>query len=777
MVSNTSVEEGQVIPNGGLAENIPAVLREKNQWVVWRREPGKDDKPTKVLYQPETGRKASTIDPSTWFGFGYVLDRARKRSWDGVGFIHLPEDNLVGIDWDKCRDPDTGVIDPDVMNEITELDTYAEVSPSGTGVRAYAFGKKPGTRCMNRRDRFEMYDGTTADGKPGGRFLTVTGNKLRGLPTTINHRQDEINALYHAHFKDKEPNKETGDATPPPPLDKSDEELLDVAFKASNGAAIKRLWDGDRSGYGSDSEADLALCSHLRFYFHSRENVDRMFRQSGLYRKKWERSTYREPTLDKAFEGQTEFYDPSSRGPIPEIIFPEPGSTATSPRSVTLDPYKAFPVEALPPRLRDLAVRGAEAIGCDPAFIAGPGLAALASAIGGTRVAQVQGTWTEPSILWTAIVGESSSRKSPAYDLATTPLWDLQIEYFRDHDRAVREYKKEDTTDDPPVRKRVIVDDITIEAVAPILADNPRGVLVAAEELDQFFQGLCRYSQGKATDRPRWLRLYGGRPLAVDRTIRGSVYVPRAVASITGTIQPDVLVAAMTAEARASGLAARWLVAMPPRVKRRWSNATVPDVVVDQYRIGFEPLLELAYDQDDDGNPRPRRIPLSPVALRMFGEFVDRLGEQADAALDADTRAVLGKAEGVAVRLALVHELAAAESDAGQVTDVGELAMAAGIMLAEWYAAEADRVCGIAATPAADRTARSLVEVVTRRGGSVTAREIWKNNKRRYATADHAEAALDGLVKAGLGTWEDVPPGPKGGRPTRRFRLTPEPTH
>ncbi len=90
-----------------------------------------------------------------------------------------------------------------------------------------------------------------------------------------------------------------------------DRDLLDKASAASNGASFDALWRGDLSGYGSASEADLALCNHLAFWTGGDPaRIDSLFRQSGLMRDKWDREDYRDRTIAKALEGRTEFYTP-----------------------------------------------------------------------------------------------------------------------------------------------------------------------------------------------------------------------------------------------------------------------------------------------------------------------------------------------------------------------------------------------------------------------------------------------------------------------------------
>ena len=120
----------------------------------------------------------------------------------------------------------------------------------------------------------------------------------------------------------------------PVPVPLADQELLDKAFAASNGADSRRCGGARSSGYDSPSEADLALCNHLAWWTGGDPaRIDSMFRQSGLMREKWERQDYRDKTIGKALEGRTEYYAP---GGVP---------SATAPRGVgTLAPPAETPV-------------------------------------------------------------------------------------------------------------------------------------------------------------------------------------------------------------------------------------------------------------------------------------------------------------------------------------------------------------------------------------------------------------------------------------------------
>jgi putative DNA primase/helicase len=289
---------------------IPAELRERPQWVVWRYEE-RDGKRTKVPYRPqEPTRRAAADDPATWASFEQairVLDRERA---EGVGFV-FGDDPFAGIDLDGCRDPASGVLEAEAVAIVQELDSYTEASPSGTGVHVLLVARLPGER--RRKGRIEMYD--------RARFFCMTGEHVRGMPVTIEQRQAELDALYERTFGRPEP-----DAVRPHrvPLVLADEELLERALAARNGDAFARLWHGDVNGYESHSEADLALAGMLAFWTGGDPGaIDRLFRSSGLMRPKWERTDYREQTISTAIAGRSDFYEGGSASVTPRYDRPE----------------------------------------------------------------------------------------------------------------------------------------------------------------------------------------------------------------------------------------------------------------------------------------------------------------------------------------------------------------------------------------------------------------------------------------------------------------------
>jgi putative DNA primase/helicase len=200
------------------------------------------------------------------------------------------------------RDPETGDLEPWASTVIKDFDTYTEVSPSNTGLRLFGRGKIP--PGGHRKDKIEVYD--------AGRYFAVTGHRLPGTPATVTDCQGPLSSLCDRLFEVSSKASAVRGRSCPIVIDLDDQELLRRASRAQNGEKFSALWAGDTSGYeGDDSRADLALCDMLAFWTGPDENrIDALFRQSGLYRPKWERADYRKRTIAKALTGRTDYYTP-----------------------------------------------------------------------------------------------------------------------------------------------------------------------------------------------------------------------------------------------------------------------------------------------------------------------------------------------------------------------------------------------------------------------------------------------------------------------------------
>ncbi len=457
-----------------------------------------------------------------------------------------------------------------------------------------------------------------------------------------------------------------------------------------------------------------------------------------------------------------------------------------------------FPTDALPEPVRSFVEAGAKAIGCDTSFLALPMLSVLAAAIGGTRRLRLKRGWEVPSAIWTAIVGESGTSKTPAFRLVMRATrerqrktLDLHAVEVKEHEAELSrwelkmsEWKKTRDLDDPPPEKpiepqaeRCLVSDTTVEALAPILLANPRGLFLARDELAGWLGSFDRYAGGKGgADAAHFLSMYTGDAITVDRKTGNprTIDVPRALLSITGGIQPAILHRALGTEHREDGLAARILLACPPRRPKQWTDADIDPRLEDEIASLVNKLYGMeGAAEAEAGNWQPIDVTLTREAQRVWKTFYNAHGKE-QSELNGDLAAAWSKLEECPARLALVIHFtrwAAGDSTLASPDAVDVVSMEAAIRLTTWFKNETRRVYAILSESDEDREQRQLVEWIGRKGGAVTVRQVQQGH-RQYRTADDAEAALTELVKAGYGSWHDIPPGPKGGRSSREFRLS-----
>jgi DNA primase len=491
-----------------------------------------------------------------------------------------------------------------------------------------------------------------------------------------------------------------------------------------------------------------------------------------------------------------------------EPLKPKAATAGTTPaaekaksKSQPVEGYKPYLVDALPEPLSSFVTEAAAAIGCDPAYVALPLLTVAGAAIGTTRRLELKAGYTVPAILWTVVVGESGTSKSPALRLVLdhVRLYERRLrEEARvarlDYEDAQEVYKKElaawratkDAGTDQPERpleprsRRALVTETTVEALAVKLADNARGLLLARDELAGFFNGLDRYaskSGGGSSDESFYLSAYNGEPHTVDRRTgdRREIYVPSAALWITGGIQPAILRRALGSERRESGLLARLLLTAPPARPAKWSEEEVSPITRQVLHGVLDRLYALQPEVDAEGHDEPRRLLLDPDAKKAYVAWHDQHGEEL-AELTGDKAAAWSKLRETAARLALIfHEVRVAGGEDVAANYVDAESMDRALRLVEWHKAETRRVYTILGQTDEEMAARQaddrLASWIDRHGGTTSARDVLSGCHRWLATSDEVESALRRLIDAGRGHWLDKPAGEKGGRPTRLFVL------
>jgi len=282
----------------------PEELKKLRHWVYYKEETRPSGSVGKVPYSPLTGRLASTDKPSSWVTFEEAC-RFRQAGFDGVSFAITPELGIVGVDFDDCLDPETGALKEWARPYVDRLPGFKQKSASGCGLHCFVRATKPGKRTKRSIEdgAIEIFD---------LHFLSFTDDLYGDGPHTLQDGQEAINSIYADVFGTDTGNHESSLSFPQRDVDPLDDAtLLDRARHAANGAKITLLYDeGDTSGYGSDSEADLALASGLAFWAgpNGHAQVERLLMGSALVRDKWDNHpTYLKRTISKAYERRTAY--------------------------------------------------------------------------------------------------------------------------------------------------------------------------------------------------------------------------------------------------------------------------------------------------------------------------------------------------------------------------------------------------------------------------------------------------------------------------------------
>ena len=290
--------------------NIPDALKRNASFCVWKMEK-RSGRPTKVPYNPRTGALAKTNDPSTFADFNTAMKAYAIGGWDGIGY--RVSEGIGAIDIDHCIREDGSL--NDVAASILGIfsSAYFERSPSGTGLRGF-FQLSPDFAydktvyyINNRKHGLEVYlPGTT------NRFVTVTGDMFR--PGTVT--QDDA-ALQTALDTFMKRTTRTAAAFKGSPVSYfTDEQVVKHASESKSGDKFTMLYEGRwEEGYDSQSDADMAFVSMLCFWCGCvEEQIDRIFRSSGLMRDKWDRmtgdATYGQITIRNAVSSCAEIYRP-----------------------------------------------------------------------------------------------------------------------------------------------------------------------------------------------------------------------------------------------------------------------------------------------------------------------------------------------------------------------------------------------------------------------------------------------------------------------------------
>ncbi len=467
--------------------------------------------------------------------------------------------------------------------------------------------------------------------------------------------------------------------------------------------------------------------------------------------------------------------------PAPEAAVDEWGPI----RLGTLPPAEPFPLDVLPLPARRLAEYAAESIACPVDFPAVAILAAASGLIGQSVHLLVKPGYFETASLYVGLVGSPSSGKTPAINAAMAPVWSISHELHEKWRPVMDAWKAADkkVRGDEPILKRIATSDPTTEALGPILAKNPRGLIVAPDEMTKWVMGMDQYKGGKGGDRQFYLSVWCGSPVLVDRAKHQAepIVVSHPFLTVVGGLTPDMLTALPEGQGRDDGFMARLLFAFPDRQAKQYSEQGIPVDVADDWEHVALRLWRLEM-RVVVGKPAPRVVKMTPEAARLWSAWCQaHYAEQEADDFPDSLEGPWGKLEAYAARLALIlHLLDLASDPTRPLDDLPELperTIEAAFRLVAYFKAHARRVYAAIGRKCADggEDVRALVRWIVRNDlADFSERDIARNFDRFKEDPATLTTALLWMASRNIIRPREPDATPKPGRkPSPHFDVNP----
>ncbi len=449
---------------------------------------------------------------------------------------------------------------------------------------------------------------------------------------------------------------------------------------------------------------------------------------------------------------------------------PDPSKPLPWPDPIPLDEAPvapAFPVDVLPPSLRNLVQEIGWAMNVPPDYAAVPLLTFAGSAIANARHLAISRTHNQAPCLYAMTVAATGSTKGGPVRLLRKPFDEEQRKRLKKWKQDLEQWEKDDDKEGrgpKPMLSRCVAGNITTESLQILLDENPRGVLMIRDELAGLVAGFNQYKQG-GDDRQFYLSLWDGSPIINDRKSdksRGGapVFVLNAFTGIFGTIQPDVVPHLRGHPVHGvpppdDGFLDRWLPCYPaelPAIGEQWRD--VSQGLLDVWAETVGKLLALHMQEDKDGSAHPCQVRLTDCGRRAWERFTTAHAAEMNAEdFPLFLRGAWAKLRGYAGRLALIlHFLCWAceevESDAEGLHWVDGESMTRAAMLVAYFKGHIRKIHSAMDSDRSVGDARHLLRWICRNGKpSFTRRDAYQGTKGTFTKVELLDAPLALLEK------------------------------
>jgi hypothetical protein len=326
-----------------------------------------------------------------------------------------------------------------------------------------------------------------------------------------------------------------------------------------------------------------------------------------------------------------------------------------------------FPIEVYPIEMQKILLELRDKQGLSLDYCGTALLSFLGAAIGAKVRLRVAGEWVAPLCIWTCIIGESGTRKSPVFRFFKKPFWEIEKKYQRDfvndmakYEADYKEWSKEKEGNAPkrPVRKDFVIEDTTTEAIKTVLGTNPHGVFSFRDELLGLLNSFNKYSKG-GDDQQSWIQFFEGDGAKRNLMSRDTMFTDISNVCITGGTQPSKLPEFVSKGRDDDGFIYRFLFTFPSGLQK--SETLFEEGVSDFSKIYYSNLIQMLhgieFSQDENFEITPTVANWCPDAVPFFKKWYAENAKYYNQSEDSSEKGVISKLEGYLPRLALLLEI------------------------------------------------------------------------------------------------------------------------
>jgi hypothetical protein len=268
------------------------------------------------------------------------------------------------------------------------------------------------------------------------------------------------------------------------------------------------------------------------------------------------------------------------------------------------------------------------------------------------------------SLIYGAIVGNSSIGKSPAINLSIKALMKKEAEYYEQYRIKLAQWELENTDNadaksksKKPVANELIVNDATIEALNKVLMNNPNGVLLVVDELMGWLNNMSKYNSG--SDEHFWLSNWSSVMSKNNRATKDTTFNPCLFIGILGGIQPGLLKNFGRGNRIDNGLLARFLHAYPEnQIKPYDDDNEISQEVIAFYDGIFDRIFEFTSQHRMHLEQGEKKlIRLDKGARRRFLKWKNHNTDLTNQSEFDSIKSIYGKLETYCLRIALILTL------------------------------------------------------------------------------------------------------------------------